>query len=201
MKQILLILTILGLGLFGLVPAFASYNYSNYRGYNQTQYYNNNNNNYDTNRGYSSNYTSPHSYTNPNYNYTNSNYNPNYNTSASYYAYSGGTGSYTIGCTTHYYSTRTRAELYTQNICNYQYNEQYNKPSSRTSYYYYPNESYSQNYGPDYYSSPSSINYSYPYYINDNDSNSYYTNGYTDTGYNNYYQTDCNYWNGSYKCY
>lgn len=93
--------------------------------------------------------------------YTNTNYNNSYymNTGYDYY---GGIGSYTIGCTTYYYSTRTHQQLYTEYICN-NYNNNYNYGYSYT----YPSYNYS---------------YTYPYYYNTNYYNNYCTYRYSNGG-------------------
>ncbi len=87
-----------------------TYNYGNYT-YDNTMY--------STSASYSS-YSYPSSYS----------YGNNY----SYGGYGGSIGSYTIGCTTYYYNTRTGAQLYTSYICT-----TYTPPVTPPSYYYtYP---------------------------------------------------------------
>ncbi len=157
MKKTLFIFTIIGLGIFGVVPVNAQY--------------------YDAQFYQSASY--PTTYTNTGY-YNNSYNNQSYNNNYSSY-YMGGTGSYTIGCTTYYYSTRTGAQLYTQNIC--------------TSYNYHDTSFYS---------------YTNPYYVYQYEGGSwypgYYSGEYTNTGYgynygNNNYGSSCYLQNGYQVCY
>lgn len=134
MKKILIALSFVGLSLLGVGAVSAQYYNYDTSGYTNTMYSN-----------YS--YTYPQSYGNyyGNYNYGN------------YYGnnYYGGVGSYTIGCTTYYYNTRTGAQLYTQYICSnynsyYPYNY-YNNYSYPVQYYYYYTNPYpSYNYGNQY---------------------------------------------------
>lgn len=102
--------------------------------------------------------------------------------------YSGGIGSYTIGCTTYYYNTRTGAVLYTSYICNtYQ-------PTQPTCYYTCTG-GYNYNYSSPYYTYGYSNGSWYPRY-----SSSIFGN----SGYNNYnYNSQTCYYNtyGQYVCY
>lgn len=150
MKNLLLIFTIIGIGIFGLIPVNAAYYPNNY---GNSSYYNN---------------------------------------------YNGGIGSYTIGCTTYYYSTRTRAQLYTQNICT-TYNYQYTYPT--TYQYYQPSyQSYQSTY-----TYPAQTYYSASSWYSAYDSYPTYDITYTDTGYgNNYnysYGNSCYHQNGYQYCY
>jgi hypothetical protein len=100
--------------------------------------------------------------------------------------YAGGIGSYTIGCTTYYYNTRTGTVLYTSYTCNtYQYTQPTCYYTCTTGYNY---------------------NYSYPYYTYGYSSGNWYP-GYSssifgNSGYNNYNYQTC-YYNayGQYTCY
>lgn len=133
---------------------------------------------------------------------------PNYNCNQ---GYSSGYASYTIGCTTYYYNTSTRAIVGTQNICNTTYttNNDY-----LYQYYTYP-VTYTQ---PTYTYTYPSYQYqtTYPYYGTSYPSQ-YYTYGYSDgtwyPGYssggifngmfdNNYtYNSGCYWQNGYQVCY
>lgn len=150
MKKILFALTLVGFSVAGLVIANAQYydyygtsnNYDNYGygTYSDSTYYGY------TDTGYS-NYSYPQNYYyGGNYGYG-SGYSPSYSTG--YYG-SGGIGSYTVGCTTYYYNTRTGAQLYTRYICNtYQYQQPtcyYTCNNSYTYPYYYGNN-YGNYYG------------------------------------------------------
>lgn len=134
MKKILLILSIVGFGIAGLAYANAQY----YSGYGASQ----------TGMQYYGDYgVTSASYSYPvDYSYSvSSTYGSSYGYGGGYgggYGYgNGGIGSYTIGCTTYYYNTRTGAQLYTQNIC-YTYTQPvYTQPI----YYDYPY--YGGNYG------------------------------------------------------
>lgn len=102
---------------------------------------------------------------------TNTSYGSSYSYGQNHGNYNGGTGSYTIGCTTYYYNTRTGAQLSTQNICtNYQYQQE---PT-----YYYPTTAYYE-----YYTQPTyQYQYSYPYDY-----------GYVGGNYGSYYGSGSNY--------
>ena len=136
MKRIILMLAAVGLGITGLVTASAQY-YSN-------------NNSYDYG-AYSSSYTST-SYSYPETSsYYYGNYGGSYGHGNYYDGYTGGVGSYTIGCTTYYYNTRTGSVLYTSNICptyNYTYPSYYytypSYPSNQYCTYGYHNGSWNQ---------------------------------------------------------
>lgn len=135
MKKILFILSLVSFSLVGIGTASAQY-------YTNTNMYSYGNYTY-SNPSYG-NYSS---YSYPGYSYPNYTYSNNYSYSNS--AYYGGVGSYTIGCTTYYYNTRTGAQLYTSNICNtyntnYSYNYQYQYPSYN---YTYPSTSQYCTYG------------------------------------------------------
>jgi hypothetical protein len=164
---------IAGFGIAGLATASAQY----YGNMNTSAY------------SYGANYSYPYNTTN----YTHSS-NYNYGTfncdscNNSYGAYNGGVGSYTVGCTTYYYNTRTGTQLYTTNICNnyssynnynyqnYQYPVNYTYPTSYT----YPSQYYTYGYAdgswyPGYSSSIfTNTGYNYGY----SNSNCYYQNGY-----------------------
>ena len=103
MKKLLLTLSLLCIGIVGISTAGAQYSYDSSNYYYDSTY---------TNTSYSS-YSYPAQYSYPASDYGN------------YYgSYGHGIGSYTIGCITYYYNTRTGAQLYTQNICptsNYTY--------------------------------------------------------------------------------
>ncbi|MEZ0209299.1 MAG: hypothetical protein ACAH17_03945 [Candidatus Paceibacterota bacterium] len=104
--------------------------------------------------------------------------------------YNGGIGSYTIGCTTYYYNTRTGAQLYTSYICS-TYQPQPTTYTYSTTYPSYPSYTY-----------PTSQYYTYGY------SNGSWYPGYQssifDSSYNNGYQNYLNCYHdmyGQYVCY
>jgi hypothetical protein len=128
MKKLLFILTLAGCGILTANAQYYDYNGYDYGSYSYDTSYNTTayaNTNYST-------YTYPQTYYGGNYGNNYSNYN-------------GGIGSYTIGCTTYYYNTRTGAQLYTSYICN---NYQYTPPTYYPTYpITYPSQSQYCTYG------------------------------------------------------
>jgi hypothetical protein len=123
--------------------------------------------------------------------YTNTSYSNSYPSPQHYYghgnSYSGGIGSYTIGCTTYYYSTRTGSVLYTSYTCN---TYQYTQPTC----YYTCAAGYNYTYSSPYYTYGYTNGNWYPGY-----SSSFFGNNYNN-GYQNY--LNCYYDQyGRYICY
>jgi hypothetical protein len=124
MKKLLLPLIITGLAVVGLTTASAQY----YGSYDYGAY------SYDNTTYSATGYTNT-SYTSYDYPEMSSQSYYGGRRGGNYYGnYGGGIGSYTIGCTTYYYNTRTGAQLYTSYICN---TYQYTQPT-----YYYPTYPY-----------------------------------------------------------
>lgn len=127
MKKLLFILTLAGCGILTANAQYYDYNGYDYGSYSYDTLYNTT---AYANTSYSNYY--PQTYSGNNYGTNYSNYN-------------GGIGSYTIGCTTYYYNTRTGSQLYTSYICSnyttpsayqYQTNYQYQQPT------YYQTQTY-----------------------------------------------------------
>ena len=144
MKKILVSLSLAGLSFAGFATVGAQY--YDYGSYSYDSYY--------TDTSYSS-YSSTYPQT----------YSP-YHTDSYRYRSKGGVGSYTIGCVTYYYNTRTGTQLYTENICTTYCTYQY--PSTCQPTYSYPvTYTYPTNYTyPVNYSYPSNYYSTYPYYGN-----------------------------------
>lgn len=107
-KTLLLLLSAIGLSIMGITTAGAGY----------VDYYRHTNGTYANSNYYTASYTYG-GYSDP------------------YYYGTGGIGSYTIGCTTYYYNTRTGTQLYTQILCQNNPVAYQSYPSARTLPYSY----------------------------------------------------------------
>lgn len=181
MKKILFALAFAGLGVVGFSVANAQYyDYGTSYDYGSYDY---GTSMYDASymmTGYTDTNYSSYSYPQSNYYYGgNYNYGGGYGSGYGYYG-SGGIGSYTIGCTTYFYNTRTGAQLYTRYICTtyqqptYYYPSYPTYPSTQYCTYKYISGAWYPSCGNSYYYG----NYNYGYNSGYTNSGCYYQNGY-----------------------